>query len=115
MSTAIDSKVRSIVIDRARCLGNSKTDFKTLCSDLIADYLVTKKGSIDALVAGTFLSSNTLERLRTLKESQTGRAYRPCDDTLERVFRFFNVEFSCKVVKISAANRNKPKPEYRGS
>ena len=109
-SASINSKIKSIVIERARFLGNTKKGSKEICSDLVNDYLSTKRGNLDQISKGTFLSVQTLERIRTLKETKSGADYRPASDTCDRIMRFFNIEGSLNVVNIKPSYQNKPKP-----
>lgn len=107
MATA--EKVKSIILERATCLGNSNRGTKELCSDLVADYL-TSGGKMQTLCDGTFLSSITIERMRLLTETESGLEYRPNVDTCERILRFFNAEMHFKQLKaIKPQYANKPK------
>lgn len=96
------------ILNRATVLGNSKYGFKELCSDLLNSYT----GDMKTLESGTFLCRATIERLKSLTDTETGEPYRPNADTCERVLRFFGAEVNFKQVTISRRYQNKPKVEH---
>jgi len=108
--TKVDFKNR--LLEKTKLLGNNKRGgFKELCSDLINQHGIDKKG-MQALMDGTFLSYNTIQRMAKLTETENGEPYRPNADTVERILRYFNAEVSFTEVKIKPVFRNTPKRDH---
>lgn len=99
------SQVRSLILGKAKALGNSHYGLKEVVSDLLNAH----GGDLDEVAKGTFLCKSTLEHLKTLEDTPLGTPYRPQADTLERVLRYFGTEIHFKQVTIRHAYRNKPK------
>lgn len=88
--------------------GNSDYKDKHHLSDLLNNYIRSRK-DFNEVMDGTFLSAVTIERMKTLKESESGRDYNPSSDTLERLKTFFNLQYTSCVVDIKPRYRNKEK------
>ena len=101
-------KIKNFLLSNAKCLGNSKRGLKEVCSDLINQALTSGK-NVQTLCDMTFLSSVTIERMRTLKEAESGEIYRPQVETCERILRAFGAELTINEVKIKSEYVNKPK------
>lgn len=97
-------------IEGKKLLGNNDRDylFPEFFSDCINRFGTDQK-RMEMLIDGTGLSETTLRRMSTLKESETGEKYNPCNDTLIRLFRFFQVEIDMTVVKLKPKFGNLPK------
>jgi len=104
MAKTLD-EYKSDILSRKKVLGNSHYGFKEICSDLVNQY----SGDMKTLEQGTFLCRSTLERIKSLADSETGLPYKPSGDTIERILRYFGAECTLEHVKISARYRNKPK------
>lgn len=103
-------QVKQEILSRSQVLGNTKYGFKEVCSDLINNYK-ERGGETKALVNGTFLGANTLDRMSKLTEAESGQAYRPNADTCERILKFFGAEVHFTQVRIKGRFANKPKED----
>ena len=79
-----------------------------VASDLVNQHGLDKK-SRGAIMKGTFLSLSTLERVASLEECESGEAYRPQLDTIERILKYFNTEISLNQTAIKKAYGNRAK------
>jgi hypothetical protein len=98
------------IIDKAEVLGNSHYDHLSFCSDLINDFGTDKK-SLEYMSKITFLSTETLRRVASLKEAESGEPYRPQYDTLKRIMVFFGISNTFQQVRIKPTYRSQPKKE----
>ena len=103
IKSAIFSRVQNVA------LGNSKTGFKEVASDLLNDQ---GRDQIKNICQGTFLSRATIERVMDLTETEKGGDYHPQSETLERIFRYCNAEANFTEVKIKPKFRNIPKEDH---
>lgn len=110
MAAATKIDIKNSLLTRARALGNTSKGLKEVCSDLINQHGIDKKG-MNQLCEGTFLSRNTIERMAKLTETEHGLPYRPNADTIERVLRYFGAQITFDQVVISNKYQNKPKEE----
>lgn len=94
---AINTRVQEKV--NLRALGNSKRRMQDVAVDLVnaADL----KWSVVA--AGTFLSPSTIKKLAT------GKTQRPQAETVERIFRFFDMGMELVRGTLDAKFKNAPK------
>lgn len=101
-------EVKNELFARATALGNSDYGLKHVCSDLLNKHGRDKKAMAE-LLDGTFLGRNTLLRMMSLDDAESGAQYSPNADTCERILRFFNCALSFNSVKITPAFQNKEK------
>ena len=80
-------------------LGNSERGLKEFAMDLLNNSL----DDIDTLAAGTYLNKYTLLKL------MGGVTNYPRYDTLERVFKYFNLDLTAAQVAVKTKYQNKPK------
>lgn len=106
------SQIKSYILRNAKALGNTDAEEKNLCSDLLNDAIKTKR-DLELVCEGTFLCEATIERMRKLKECESGAPYNPSSDTCARILRYFGMEAHYKATTIQAKYRNRPKPEIR--
>jgi len=100
--------IKNHILLKASALGNSHRGFKEVCSDLLNDAL--KKGvKQQNIVDGTFLCSQTLERMKKLEDTPEGSPYRPNAETCERIFKYFGAEIRFDEVKIKSTYQNQAK------
>lgn len=104
--------IKNAIFDRVKAvaLGNTKRGLKEVASDLLNDQ-GRDKASMKAICEGTFLSRTTVERVMDLADTESGEAYRPQSETLERVFRYCNAEITFNEVSIKPSFRNQPKED----
>lgn len=97
-NTTRDTLVNKI---RTKALGNSNITPKEVASDLC-----NKAGrkQVKAIAEGTFLAPATVKRVMDCDEN-----YRPQQDTLDRIFRYFDMQATFTHVRIQSKYRNKPK------
>lgn len=108
MSAVTKLDIRNRLLEGTKVLGNTKVGLKEVCSDLVNDAL--KKGvKSQRICDGTFLSATTIERIRSLEETENGDPYRPNADTCERILRYFGASITLEEVKIQNRFANKPK------
>lgn len=100
--------VKNHILSRARALGNTETGLREVCSDLVNSFGTDRK-SRQRIAEGTFLSEDTISRIASLRECDTGEPYRPNTDTVERILRFFGAEIHFQQIHISNRYANKPK------
>lgn len=98
--SAINAIIESLKHKTA--LGNSKRRMKHLASDLL--HATGEKPS--ALANGTFLSTNTIERVLDCPDE-----YSPNSDTIERIFRYCNAQVVVEFETIKPRFQNQPKVE----
>ncbi len=87
--------------------GNSTRGLKEVSSDL-----VNSMGLKDSEIADmTGLSSSTISRMKSLEPAESGEAYRPQTETVERILKGCNYEVTLTPVRGGVAKRymNKPK------
>lgn len=109
-ATAQVSQIKSYILRNAKALGNTDAEEKNLCSDLLNNAIKTKK-DMAQVCDGTFLCWQTIERMRNLKECESGAPYNPSSDTCARILRYFGMEASYKATTIQAKYRNRAKRE----
>lgn len=107
-NAAVVVDIKNYILRNAKALGNTNREEKNLCSDLLNN-AISKKGDLERIAEGTFLCVATLERMRTLKECETGAPYNPSSDTCARILRYFGMEAVYNHTTIKSAYRNKPK------
>lgn len=100
--------IRNHILNNAKVLGNSNRDLLDVVSDLVNQHGLDKK-SRSVIMDGTFLGMATLERIGSLKECDSGRAYRPEYETIRRLMNYFGVEATLNQVHIKKAYQNKAK------
>ena len=106
--TVASINIKNRLLSGTKALGNSNTGLKEVCSSLVSDAL--NKGLTTQRICDiTYLSPATIERLRTLKEAESGRDYRPMSDTCERILKAFGAEIQFNHVQIKPRFNNKPK------
>ena len=108
MAKVSQIQAKQELFSRSNALGNSHYGLREMCSDLLNNY-GKGEGHTKALVEGTFLSASTLDRLRTLEETENGDPYRPQADTCERVLKYFGVELQASTTRIKAQYMPKAK------
>lgn len=111
MGAIKNAVVSNILIRQQKALGNTKIGLREVASDLVNKYSGGDPKQLDELSKMTFLCKQTLERLSSLDDCESGVPYRPNCDTIERVLRAFNAEVHFKEVRISPKNQNKPKQD----
>lgn len=111
MGAVKKAMVNNLLIRRSKALGNTKRGLREVASDLVNDYAGGDPERLADLSKMTFLCKQTLERLSTLNDCESGIPYRPNCDTVERVLRAFNAEVYFKEVKITPSNQNQPKDD----
>lgn len=100
--------IKNRLLAGTKALGNTHVGLKDVCSALINDAL--KRGEkIQSICDKTFLSGVTIERMRSLKDCETGETYRPQVETCERILRAFGAELSLNEVNIKNEYSLKPK------
>lgn len=94
---------RELILNRVTeiALGNTRTGFKEVASDLLN---AQGRDQIRNIVAGTFLSRHTIERVMDCEDN-----YKPMSDTLERIFRYCNAEVVFNETTIRKKFQNTPK------
>lgn len=102
--------IKNHLLLKTTCLGNSDRVLMDVCSELLTQYCRTEK-DIAEFAQRASLRPQTIERMRDLSESETGRRYRPAADTCERILREFGAEMYFNQVAISKRHANKPKTE----
>lgn len=105
MAKPLHKIIEDRFLEEATALGNSKTNFAKVASDLLN---ASGRGSASMMAEGCFLSTATITRL--MDEGGTD-LYHPRADTVERVFKYFGAEVHFKKVLISNRWQNKEK-EY---
>ena len=80
-------------------LGNSNRGMK----DLAIDLLNASKQDINTIAAGTHLHRSTLIKLKD------GITKHPRYDTIERVYKYFEIDLSATQIHVKSRYRNKPK------
>ena len=104
MAKPLHKIIEDRFLEEATALGNSKTNFAKVASDL----LNACAESVGKMAEGCFLSKATITRL--MDEGGTD-LYHPRADTVERVFKYFGAEVHFRKVVISNRWQNKEK-EY---
>ena len=100
--------IQNRILEGAKVLGNSKSGFKEICSNLIDDAI--KRGEkLNSIAERCYLLPSTVERMRSLKEAESGADYRPSNDTVERVLRAFDADVTLSQTRITKRFQNKPK------
>lgn len=110
MATAQQIDIKNRLLTTTSALGNSNRGLKEVCSDLLNEG-GKGKGRIEQICDGTFLSRTTIERMMSLKESETGGTYRPQAETCERILRYFGASMRFDQVIIHSRYCNKPKED----
>lgn len=100
--------IKNVMLTRSKALGNSNRGLKEVCSDLTNQHGI-KGRQLRQLQDGTFLSRNTLERVASLDDCDSGSPYRPNADTLERILRYFGAEINFNQVVIAGKYQNREK------
>lgn len=102
------SQIRDEIFKRIgeKALGNSNRGLKEVASDLLNQM---GRDDMKNIVAGTFLSPSTIDRVMNLTEAESGEPYRPQSETLERIFRYCGAEISFNEVVIKKKFLNQPK------
>lgn len=100
--------IKSNLLSRSQCLGNTDIGLKEVCSQLVDNEL--KRGKkIQQLADQTYLSTTTIDRMWKLRETESGAPYKPNVDTCERILRAFGAAMYFEQVKIKTKFQNKPK------
>ena len=84
-------------------LGNSNRGMKELAIDLLNN----SKTDINLIAAGTYLHRSTLIKLRD------GITVHPRYDTIERVYKYFNIDLQAKQVTVKSRYANKAKSKSK--
>lgn len=108
MSTARKLQIKNSLVTSTKIWGNTGQKAFNLCSDLINQHGLGKKDR-QAIMDGTGLSFDTLDRMSKLTETELGDPYNPSSDTIDRIMVYFGVEGGFDQVVIKARYRNKPK------
>ncbi len=87
--------------------GNSTRGFKEIASDMLNN-MDAKDTQLSDM---TGLSATTIARIKDLTPAESGRAYAPQSDTLERVFRGGGFAVVLTPVVIKTRYQNKPKED----
>ena len=80
-------------------LGNSNRGLKELAMDLLHD----SKDDIDKIAAGTYLNKKTIINLKD------GVTNYPRYDTIERIFKYFELDLAASQVAVKSRYQNKAK------
>lgn len=110
MATARQIDIKNRLLTSTQALGNSNRGLKEVCSDLLNNHGRSRK-DIRAVMEGTFLCPQTIQRMMDLSETEEGRAYKPNADTCERILRFFGAQVMFDQVNIQSRYMNKPKDD----
>src|SRR5215475_9823428 len=97
--------IKNHLLSKVRALGNTKKGLKEVCSDLVNQFGTDTK-SFERIAKGTFLSVNTIRRISTLKDCDTGEVYKPQSETIERILIYFGAEIHFEQVPIRNEFRN---------